>query len=1229
MSLRSPRVPAFCLFVLTTFIGTLFCLNIASQTTISTGSIQGTIIDQAGAALAGAKVTITNKATGQSVTVTTTSAGAYASGALTPGNYTLRVEAKGFKATEAPITVQVNVTSPGSFRLQVGQETQVVEVQGSAVAVNTEQATVQGILTEQQIENLPINGRNFLDLAQLEPGVQIQDGGTFDPTKNGFSSVSFGGRFGRTARIEVDGLDISDETVGTTTMNVPLDAIEEASLQQSSLDLSTELTSSGSVSLNTKSGSNSIHGDAFYYFRDQSLNAALPGDSTNPFQRNQFGGALGGPIVKDRLFFFVAGERNKQDLLDPVLPGGPFAGLTGNFTSPFRETQADARLDYQAGRFKIFYRFMFDQNRSVLPYIPNSFQPFANVNHARDHSVGVDFNTGSFTHSFRFGYHKFENGIADAVGGSSIFNPAPGIELAIGGDSFCLTAGLDDFCSGPNFLAPQSTMQSNHQFKYDGGKAYKNHIFRFGVGLDHLHGGGSAEFLGLAPAVGSQDGPTQQAFAANSWIAGCPLPGPTGPCFAGGAANPLNYPASDVTLGNGQGFSSEKAAFGLPAGGLGPDNRFSWYLGDSWKVKPTLTLTYGVRYVRDTGRTDSDIAPIADLNQFNNQFYSHLGNRVRQPNTNFAPQLGFAWDTSKKGKTVIRGGIGLFYENSIWNNNLFDRPARLPQGLFLGFQTACSGGQGASYCGQPIGTVTSQIVADQQAYQAATLFAGPASNSSYIGNALTDTSSGTGTQLIAPNYRTPRSVQMNLGIQKEIWPGTVLSIDYLRNVSTHNLLSIDTNHVGDARYPEKSASGNLAAAQNAIATTLSNCGAATIIASYSNPCPNDPANGTTDGGSWLPRPANIADYAELKTDTVGNPISGGLDSGYSTLFGFPAALTCGPTACLTPDTGAAFPGINAAVGANQMLFPIGRSVYNGLQMSLRQNVHNPFPRVKSLNLQVSYALSRYVSTARDNDFINFSQDNANPLQYVGPNGLDRTHQFSFGGTVDVPANFRVSLIGHFDSPLPSSVTLPVSGLPGGIFQTDITGDGTGGGDAISNGGVGDLLPGTNVGGFGRSFGVSGLNQRITTFNQNAVGQATPAGQVLITNGLVTLADLQALGGVIGGSTPSSTAAFGPLPVAPPGAVGQAWLKTFDLGVSWAYKFKERVELRPGVTFFNVFNFANFDGPAAPFSTILDGGPGSPNGTTNPQPNDLRLGLGSGVNALGAPRAIEFELKLNF
>jgi hypothetical protein len=184
--------------------------------------------------------------------------------------------------------------------------------------------------------------------------------------------------------------------------------------------------------------------------------------------------------------------------------------------------------------------------------------------------------------------------------------------------------------------------------------------------------------------------------------------------------------------------------------------------------------------------------------------------------------------------------------------------------------------------------------------------------------------------------------------------------------------------------------------------------------------------------------------------------------------------------------------------------------------------------------------------------------------------------------------------------------------------SDATGDGTGDGTFASNGGLGDLLPGTNIGGFGRSFGVSGLNKLITNYNNTMAGQATPAGQQLISSGLFNLAQLQALGGVMQ-----------PITIAPAGAIGQSWLRALDFGVSWGYKIKERVELRPGVTFFNVFNFANFDGPAAPFSTVLDGSPGSANGTTSPQPSNLRLGLGSGVFAVGAPRVVEFQMKLTF
>jgi len=417
---------------------------------------------------------------------------------------------------------------------------------------------------------------------------------------------------------------------------------------------------------------------------------------------------------------------------------------------------------------------------------------------------------------------------------------------------------------------------------------------------------------------------------------------------------------------------------------------------------------------------------------------------------------------------VIRGGIGLFYENSIWNNILFDPAGRLQQGFFLGLTPVCSGGAPqtlpftssilpANICGAAIGSVDQQIVQLEQQYQAAVKAAGPSSNGTYIGTLLASGIDIDSVSLLAPDYKSSRSVQMNIGVQREIRRGMVLTVDYLRNISTHNLLQIDTNRVGDARY------FNMNAALAAInATVGTGCGGGSVTAATSIAAVN--CYITANPGA-----------------TISNCASNGLDSGYS---------VCGGGPC--PN--AAFGGVNmGATGANQMLFPIGRSVYNGLQMSLKEDVHNPLPGVKYLNFQVSYSLSRYVSTARDSDFINFPYDNANPLKYLGPNGLDRLHQLSFGGIMDLPAGFRVSIISHFDSPLASDVRLPTGGAPGGIFQTDITGDGTGDGTVTSNGGNGDLLPGTKEGAFGRSFGVNGLNQLITNYNNNYVGKPTPAG----------------------------------------------------------------------------------------------------------------------------------------
>src|SRR6266446_1536494 len=815
-----------------------------AQAGISTGSIQGTILDPNGASVAGAKVLITSKCTGAKIALDVTSTGTYNSGPLVPCEYIVRVDAPGFRALEEKITVQVGNVSPGTMTLELGSGSTIITVEGSAVIVDTDQASIQGVVTSDQIENLPINGRNFLDLAQLEPGVQIQDGGNFDPTKKGFSSISFGGRFGRTARIEVDGLDISDETVGTTTQNIPINSIQEFQVSQSSLDLATELTSSGTVNIATRSGANEMHGQGFFYYRGDATSAKI-GDPSAVFDRKQYGASLGGPLKKDKLFYYGSFERTKQSLLTSVTydATSPFHALSGSYDAPFFDTQYLGRLDYQlSSNFHLFYKFAYEQNKNVAAFVPNTYEPFANVDNTPSHAVGADFNTGSFTHQVRFGYLKFRNGIADAVSGTSIVNPAPNLTLVIGNGRTSCTASGNVFCSGPNILAPQKTFQSNKQVKYDGSKIYHSHVFRYGVGYNKILGGGFANFFGIAPAVRAS---FTQTFDNNgNLIGGTVFQAQSGP-FAGGSSNPLNYPVHRIDVGNGEGCFTEIPEFGSPCGGQF-DSRFQAYFGDSWKARPNFTISAGIRYNRDTGRSDSDLPAVAALNQFQ----AGLGDPVRQPNKNVGGSLGFAWDPKKNGKTVIRAGTGIYYENGVFNNILFDRPGRLPTGLFNQVQEVCTQGGvtlpdgtlvtsingkdiPTQICGQPIGSVASDIAALQTQYQQATKAAGPQANGAYFGNPNTLTTLNTGS-MFDPNYRSPYSVQMNVGIQRELKPGTVLSVDYVRNVGLHTLLGIDANHVGDARYLDP------AGALGAIAATLSQCGVTSIDAGINGNCPGGP-----------------------------------------------------------------------------------------------------------------------------------------------------------------------------------------------------------------------------------------------------------------------------------------------------------------------------------------------------------------------------------------------------
>ena len=807
---------------------------------------------------------------------------------------------------------------------------------------------------------------------------------------------------------------------------------------------------------------------------------------------------------------------------------------------------------------------------------------YDNKDYTRQNVGGIDFTTGgTWNHSIRYSYLKFQNQIVDATLNN---NSLP--LCCIG-----LTLSSGSFFTGPNVLAPQSTPQSNNQIKYDGSKIFHSHTIRYGFAYNHIQGGGFADFYGTAPRVSWSTNSSTIAFA------------DSGP-FPGGSSNPLNYPVNRLRVGNGQGYATTEAALGFPAGGLGPDNRIGAYIGDVWKMRPNFTLTVGVRYDRDTGRTDSDLPAIPEINAV----FPGWGNRVNQPNLNFAPQLGIAWDPTRDGKTVIRAGIGMYYENVIWNNVLFDRPERLTAGAFNSVNSACLGGAPQpvpvntglitppdGICGNNVhvGSVIPQIQAFWQQVLAGNPFTVTNPNPNFVGTSLSQGLGVPGPALFAPNYKTPVSVQMNIGFQRELPHGMIISADYLRNVGTRSLLGIDINHVGDA------GNFNLAGAQAAIAATNSSFGCASIDCAI--------AQGAT-----------MVDYA-------GNGLGTDLDV---------AGVGCAqPLANGGLGHPCAFGGRNPTQSQAFFLQPIGRAVYNAVQVKFVQNLQNPMRGIKTFNFQASYSLSNFSNTGgqqltgtsgdSDQDFVLGAADYNNPGRYYGPALLDRTNQISFGGFANVPWGFQIGIIAHFYSPLSSAIVAPNFGEPGEIFRTDFTGDGT----------TGDPVPGTKFGEFDRALPTSYLNNLIQTYNATNANNPTPAGQMLLANNLMSLSQLQALGGV------APHICLAPPAVDPdpscsansPGSqVGFSWLRAFDLKFSWQHVIKERVTIQPSVGFYNLFNFSNFNLPPNTMNGILFGaGNGSINGTTPVDNQSFRVGNGTGVYSLGSQRQIEFGLRIVF
>jgi len=1019
-----------------------------------TGAIEGTIRDQNGAVVSGANVTLTHTATSRVINLTTNNEGYFVARSLPPGAYNVRVERSGFTAGAINnLVVQTGQMSSANLTLTVGAAAEVVQVEGTSaqLQVDTSRQTVDGVVTQEKILSLPLNGRNFLDLAALQPSVVVRDGNQIDPTKaNAYRTVTVNGSSGRASRVQIDGIDITDENVGTTTGNISTDAVQEFQLSRASFDLSTSLTTSGAISIISRSGGNQFHGSAFYFFRNQDLGARPDFQTAStPFSRHQVGYQFGGPIVKDRLFFFSNWERTYQTT-QSIVTNSNFPLLNGNAGLPVAIRLTTNKLDYSLNsRVRLFYSHNYSDDLSTGG---NANSPFQNVNWTNRHTVGADITGAKASHSLRFGYNNFNNRIqSQEIDPFTFFQATQGTiyRLSLTGNAFNL---------GPNSNAPQQTYQDNFQSKYDGSYVRNNHTFRYGGEVNRIVLGGFAGFSGVLVINGTFNAANRDNLAKLS---------------PGLEKDPLAYPLSTFTTGSPSGFFSDEPSHNLPHGGH-RNTRIAWYAGDSWRVAPRLTLNLGTRWEYDTGFFNGSARELPQLAVYGDPKYGRI---AKFPPTAFSPQVGFAWDPTGGGKTSIRGGFYLTYEMNIGNNGIFDSFPRTAPGIgpesssnvFMHGPDGAGidiggfpGGNYSSLIGRPIRDVLPIIerahLALRQAY----------ANFKFDPNSPTQAftaNRGVGSSSIFPGtYQIPYSMQFSIGAQRELRQNLVLSADYVR------IRGVGLPYVTND-YERRSAARTLdpAAARAQVAKTIgvsvANLNTAAIDTYLAA---NSAAN---------PKPT-IATFA-LGTGT-NNFYTG-----------------------LTKDIDLA----NIVTG--------GFSLYQGLQVKLDGRMRTGDDSrlrhlLRELNYTVSYALSRATATSGQNslEFEGGATFNDNINGAYGPTGNDRTHIFTAGALMTVPFGFRINQIWSFRTAVASNLTVPFLdsfAAANAIFTTDLDGDGR----------TGDLLPGTNIRHFGRKIkSFEQLNRIITDFNNNVAGKLTPAGQALVTAGIFTEAQLRTLGATV-------------------------------------------------------------------------------------------------------------------
>jgi hypothetical protein len=774
----------------------LFCAAIAIATAQApTGALAGAVQDPSGAAAPAARVKAVNTTTGIARTITTSEQGDYIFPSLLAGEYDVSVDASGFQGMVRQALVEAGTTTTADFALRVGDAKDSVTVDAAAPQMQYDSHTVGGVITQGQIEGLPLNGRSFLELAKLEPGVQppsrSNNNRVFVPILGAPGGNTGSG--GRGTRVTVDGGSIMAVGSFGSQMGFSQEVVQEFQISAANFDLSTGTTDAGAVNVVTRSGGNDLHGTAFYFFRDHKLSAypALGRDSANPdpfFQRRQFGIALGGPIRHNRVFFFANWERNEQrGVVDSTLLDPNIAHFSRITTSPLFGDQFSVRLDGRINAANtVFVRHSHDGSQAFAPS-PSTGNLMAYPSQWTRQSAWVDQSLLGLTSVFR---PTLVNDLRFSYFFSSTNETAPKEQDC----PDCLGMGA------PAINIPQASLFiGNSSSNFNLGRRFHmsdiitwqraTHQVRFGTEWEYNRSGG----LGWAnePATLTLFSPAQ----ARQYNLPLPATFQT-------IEDILQLPLQSVTVSVGDPRVLQADGGNVrkwPAGRL--------YVQDTWRVRPGLTVNYGLGWTIDRDLNYDLTKPAL--------FARLLGNGGLGPPqkswTNFSPVLGMAW--APQAKTVIRAGAGLYYEPLTSPGLDAERATLGPRGL--GRQTFL----GTSLSNVLPGVPGVPVGAALDFRNGPTLFTGadlmailPAIRSVLVqelANAdptiqaiqLTKQASGTG--VFPADYKTSSALHASVGVQREIARDFVLSADLAYRHFVHLTLgsAVDLNHSNSIQGP--------------------------------------------------------------------------------------------------------------------------------------------------------------------------------------------------------------------------------------------------------------------------------------------------------------------------------------------------------------------------------------------------------------------------------------------